>query len=189
MRDLHLSEVEEATEYKSLPKGGYVCGITAVEDVQMNANTGKGDYLKMEYDIAEGEFKNYYRALYENKDFWGGKFIKSYKETALAYFKAFITSVENSNSGYKFNNDEKTLMRKLVGLVLGEEEYQANDGTIKTRLYVAEVHSADRIRKGDFKVPELKQLKSTATKASTPAYKAPVNNDFEEIVSDDDLPF
>ena len=128
MRNIDWNQVNEAQEFEHVTPGGYVCGITSVEDVPINPNTGKGDYLKIEYDIAEGSLKNYYRSLYNSKGFWGGSFVKSYKETALPFFKAFKTAVENSNKGYTFNNDEKTLVRKLVGLVLGEEEYQANDG-------------------------------------------------------------
>ena len=90
------------------------------------------------------------------RGFWGASFIKSYKEKAKPFFKAFKTAVEESNKGYIFNNDENTFKNKLIGLVLGEEEYVVND-IVKTRLYVASVHSADKIRKGNFQVPNIKK--------------------------------
>ena len=128
MRPIDLSNVEEAKDFERVTPGGYVCGITNVKDVPAQ------EYLLIEYDIAEGNLKNYYRQLYEKKDFWGGKFVKSYKEKALPFFKGFITAVENSNNGYKCNYDETTLKRKLIGLVFAEEEYKKNDGTIGKRL-------------------------------------------------------
>ena len=141
MRDLGLANVQEAQEFKRLTTGAYICKITAVEDVEDK------EYLKVEYDVAEGEFKDYYKDLYEKKNFWGGKLIRSYKESAKPFFKSFIVAVENSNSGYKFDNDEKKLVGKLVGLVLGEEEYKKQDGTIGTRLYVTRTIQVNDVKK------------------------------------------
>src|SRR5690554_4623694 len=103
MKDLNLKEVIEAQEFKRVAPGGYICRITMVEDV-----TDK-EYLLLEYDIAEGEFKDYYCSLYESRGFWGAKFVKSYKEKALPFFKGMITAVERSNKGFKFDNDETKL--------------------------------------------------------------------------------
>ena len=178
MRDLDLENVQEAQDFEKPTPGGYICGITAVEDV------ADKEYLKIEYDFAEGPLKNYYRGLYEAKGFWGGTFVKSYKEKALPFFKGFITAVENSNKGYKFKNDETTLKRRMVGLVLGEEEYVGKDGTVKTRLYVDQIHSVDVIKKGDFKIPELKKLPATAGSSSKPSDFVPT-----PLADDDDLPF
>jgi len=174
MKNLNLENVQEAAEYKKVTPGGYVCGITSVKDV-----TDK-EYLKIEYEIAEGEFKGYYRELEASKGFWGASFIKSYKESALPFFKAFITSVEKSNNGFKFANDETKLRGKYVGLVLGEEEYRGNDGSIKTRLYVDQVHSVDKIKSGDFKVPAFKPLSGSSSYSSS---------SINEEAEDSELPF
>lgn len=179
MKKIDWNNVEEAKDGR-LPAGGYICGITSVEDV---ANS---EYLRFEYDIAEGEYKNYYRELSERLNFWGGSFIKSYKEKALGFFKKMIIAFEKSNPGFKFDNDEKTFRRKKIGLVLAEEEYvNRNSGEIKTRLYVADFLPVEDIKNGKFKVPSKKVLakQSEAVK--------PAESDFEEIGSDDDddLPF
>lgn len=152
MREINWNAVEEAKEFKKPVAGGYICGITAVQDV------ADKEYLKIEYDFAEGEFKNYWRELYNSKGFWGGSFIRSYKEKALPFFKGFLTAVQESNAGYVFHNDESTLKRKLIGIVLGEEEYLAKDGTVKTRLYVDSVHSVKAIKNKEFEVPYFKKL-------------------------------
>ena len=114
--------------------------------------------------------------------------MKSYKESALPMFKRFCTAVSRSNGKYVFdggkvNSDEKTLRGKKVGLILGEEEYEGNDGTIKTRLYVVREFSIDKI--GEQKVPELKKLKIDNAPAAT------TSDDFMKIPegTEGDLPF
>ena len=182
MKNINWNEVEEAQEFEKVATGGYVCGITAVEDV------ADKEYLAIEFDIAEGPLKNYYRGLYDAKGFWGGKFIKSYKDKAQKFFKGFITAIENSNKGFKFDNDETKLKRKLVGLVLSEEEYKAKDGSIKTRLYVSDIRSVDKIKSGDFEVKPLKKLaEKSANSSNTSASGIP--SDFEETNDNSDVPF
>ena len=181
MRAIDLSRVEEAKEFERVVPGGYVCGITKVTDVPDQ------EYLMIEYDIAEGPKKNYYRQLNEAKGFWGGKFVKSYKEKALPFFKGFITAVENSNPGYCWDNNELNLKRKLIGLVLGEEEYRKHDGSVGKRLYVDQIHSVDKIRSLDYRIPELKRL-AASTVIEPAVFSAATCCDFENV-EDDEVPF
>jgi hypothetical protein len=182
MKNVDLANVEEAKEYVRLGAGGYICKITKAEDVPDR------EYLRIEYDIAQGDFKDYFKDLFEAKNFWGGKLIKSYKVTALSFFKAFITAVEKSNAKFKFDNDETKLVGKLVGLVLGEEGYIGNDGSSKSRLYVKEVRSIDVIKNGEFEVPLYKPCAGESTYKSAPVAD---NNGFMNIPDgiDEELPF
>ena len=156
----NIDSVQEAGDSRRLPAGGYICKYTNVED-----NSEK-NYLYMEFDIAEGEFKGYYKELEERLDFWGGRCYRSYTEKALPMFKRMCSAVTKSNKGFIFDGnehcDESTLIGKKIGMILGEEEYIGNDGSVKTRLYVArEVDVAD-IKSGKFKVPALKKLPNSA---------------------------
>lgn len=157
MKSIDLTNVQEAGEFSRPAPGAYICGIYKVEDFP------KKEYLKVTYDIVEGEFKGYYEDMRKNNPDWewAGAYVKSYKKAALPMFKRFCTAVSRSNKNYVFdgntNSDEKTLKGKKIGLILGEEEYEGNDGTIKTRLYVVREFSIDKI--GEQKVPELKKLK------------------------------
>lgn len=173
-KNINWDNVQEAQEFPKVVPGGYVCRITSVEDVEDR------EYLKIEFDIAEGELTGHYTELYKAKGFWGGSFIRSYKETARPFFKAFKTAVEESNPGYKFNNDESTLIGKYIGLTIGTEEYEAKDGSAKTRQYVDKARSVAAIRSGDFDIPEDKLLK----KPSENNGPVPAND-----VSLADLPF
>ena len=164
--------VKPSGEYERLAPGGYVCRILeATDDPQK-------EYLRIVYDIAEGiEAGRYKDESPENV--YRHSFIRSYKEKAQGMFKSFINAVENSNEKYSWNWKEETLKGKLVGLVFGYEQYEANDGTVKERLRVASTKSADAIRNGDFRTPALKLLKTDGVQPTIP----------EGFVSDEDYPF
>lgn len=158
MKSVNLADVQEAgLGGDQLAAGGYVCKYTSVEDF------GDKQYLYMEFDIAEGEHKGYFADLEKRANFWGGKCYRSYKEKALPMFKRMCSAVSKSNPGFIFdggkqNADEKTLVGKQVGIILGEEEYLKNNGDVGTRLYVYAECDVALIRKGDFKVPKKKTL-------------------------------
>lgn len=162
----NIASVQEAGDSTRLPAGGYICKYTNVED-----NSEK-QYLYMEFDIADGEFKGYYKDLEERMDFWGGRCFRSYKEKALPMFKRMCSAVTKSNKGFIFDGnehaDESTLIGKKVGMVLGEEEYIGNDGSVKTRLYVAKEVAVDDIKTGKFKIPALKKLPDTSGTSTQP---------------------
>lgn len=184
MKPINNFETVQASsgEFARPTAGGYICKIIDVEDVPMNSKEqGKGDYLRIEYDIADGDFRNYYSEQYER---WGGNwyasFIRSYKEKALGMLKHFTNCIEQSNAGYEWDWNEKGIIGKFIGLVFGEEEYIGNDGSVKTRLYVKEIKTTEQIKNKDFKIPELK-------KVERPTSSAPV---FQEVNGEDeDLPF
>lgn len=185
MKKINLSNVPEQGEFQRLTAGGYICRITKVEDKP------EKEYLYIEYDIAKGDFAGYYQELFDNRNFWGGRFYKSYKETALPMFKRFCSAVSKSNNGYVFdgetNADESTLVGKLVGLVLCEEEYYGNDGNIKTRLYVDREMPVEDITNNKIKIKPLKTIEREET--SAPA--STDNTDFMKIAdgSPEEFPF
>lgn len=169
-------------EFARPTAGGYICKIIDVEDFPMDAQ-GKGDYLRISYDIADGEFKDYYK---EQNDRWGGNwnatFIRSYKEKALGMLKHFTNCVEQSNTGYTWDWNEKGLIGKVVGLVLGEEEYKNNAGEIKTKLGVNQVKTVEDIKNGNFKIPAPKKL-AVENLSNNIAVFTPIEDSL------DDLPF
>lgn len=175
-------DVQASGEFERLAPGGYVIRITEVID----EDAPDKQYLRIIYDIAEGpEAGRYKNETPEN--FYRHQFIRSYKEKALPMLKAFTVAIDETN-GTKYTDqiekgfDEKQLVGKLLGVVFGYEEYAATDGNVKERLRVATVMSADRIRRGDFKVPELKRLDVTTQN------EPPTVPGFEPI-TDADIPF
>ena len=183
MKAINNFENVQATtgEFNKPTAGGYCIEILSVKDVPMDAQTGKGDYLKIDYDICHGDFAGYYTK--QNERFggdWFANFIRSYKETAAGMFKHFINCVEESNTWYKWAWDEKSLVHKFVGVVFGEEEYQKRDGTVGVKLVVKDIKTTKQILDGDFRVPTAKKISQTENVA-TP--------NFVEVDNLDDLPF
>jgi hypothetical protein len=177
------AEANQGGSFERLLAGGYICRITRVEDMP------EKEYLKVEFDIAEGKHRQWFAEIYSRAGFWGGHFVRSYKGSAIGFFKGFITAVENSNAGYTWTWAEQSLVGKSIGLVLAYEEYiSQKDGSVKERLYVAQSRSIDAIKKGDFTIPGLKRLKQeNGSKSGTaPASYAPPS-DMQEIT--EDMPF
>lgn len=184
-------------ERKTLPPGGYVVTIVGVNDNQINQATGKGDYLEIFYDVAEGEHKGFFRDDFRLLNGWAHRFIKSYKQDpsdpkkakqVMGMFRGFLETVDKAN-GTKFEPmaaiglDEKQLVGKQIGIIIGEEEYMNRLGEVKTRQDI-KVVLPDKIRSGKFAVPELKKL-STGDRTSSPAADAPAGFTF----TDEDIPF
>ena len=178
MNKIEKFETVQATtgEYARPKADGYIVKIINVTDMPLDVQTSKGDYLKIDYDICDGEFANYYT---EQQKRLGGKwfanFIRSYKEKALGMFKHFINCVEESNNGFVWTWDEDALIGKKVGVVLGEEEYLKNDGSVGTKLVVKNIKTVKQIADGDFIVPVKKTIE---------VEKTPLPEGFEEIIGD-----
>lgn len=170
--------IQEFTTFKRLKPSGYICKILKVED-----HPDK-EYLKIYFDINRGEDKGYFKSQFE-KDTrkerkWpnAGTFIRSYKDSAASMFKGFINAIERSNKGYQWNFDEKTLVNKVVGLIIADEQYQNQKGQVRVRNYVAAVRSVETIEKGEYEIPALKEL--TTTKTTTAPANDPIP-DFGDV--------
>ncbi len=190
------NEVKETTgDYARLPADGYVCKITKVEDVSNK------EYLRIAFDIYEGDYRGWYRERREQLEERGfnadyvGTVIRSYKNSALGFFKAFVSAVDASNGTQlgptvESGLDEQKLVGCLIGFVIGYEEYEKSKGGIGQRERVAYQKSIQKIRDGDFKVPELKRLGASGTSSKisgTGQDCAPQT--FTDLDDDSDLPF
>lgn len=202
MKKIDLDNVQEFTRFRN-PVGGFICEVKTVEDV------ADREYLKVGYDIAEAlsedqkEFVGMYAKRKAERDFDYPTTVVSYKENSLPFFKGFVTALENSNKGYKWDNDENKFVGKKIGFVIGEEEYEGRDKNgmpkVKVRTYVAERHSVQAIKDGDFEVPEFKKLSQPVVDRpvnpfeqsvnSTPITPDPIESGGFEAVDDDDCPF
>jgi len=171
-------------EFETLKPGGYVCKILKVESKEKPY----GELLRIAFDIAEGEHKDFYRRKYD-KDMqfgsdvkWKGMYYQTVKQDDLRFFKGFITSIEKSNNGYKWDWDEKKLVGKLFGGVFGEEEYQGNDGNVKTSVKCMRVNSVETVKNG-IEPPPIKKLPDSISDS--------LSNTFGNLLTEDDsdLPF
>lgn len=194
MKKLNWRNVEAASEgYAAPPAGGYVLAICAVED------HADKQYLKIYCDIAgvadkaNEQFVGYYG---QRKERSGDKiplfsFIRSYKDSALGFFKAFLVALEKSgNAGFvadRFDGNEQGLCGMVVGAVLGQEEYVWQD-KLRMRLRVAQFCSVERIQKGDFEIPELKKVDPAAVPVAAPTSSMSYGTNVP-LLDDADIPF
>ena len=152
---------ENSGGFKRIPDGAYIVGVKKVEDVSDK------EFLRLELDICKGEYKNWYQQQYDadNREtkYWprDGVLVRSYKETALPFFKGFITAITKSNPKFEWKWNEQDLKNKVFGIVVGTEEYLKKNGGVGTRPYIDSVHSVEAIEKGDYTVPDVKKLDTT----------------------------
>lgn len=119
-----------------LPKGAYVCQILGVK--LNEAKDGKSGFLQVQFDIAEGEYKGFFKKQYEentNED-------KKYKGKTTIYlpkddgteqdgwtktaFARWTDSLEASNNGYVWDWNESKWKDKKIGIVFGETGARIN---------------------------------------------------------------
>ena len=175
---------------ETLPAGGYVCKIISAK-VEQN---DWGDVLVVAHDVCEGEYEGIFKRDFDNNTMdnkkWRGTFrLNIPKDDGTEQdnwkkrsFNNFIWAVEQSNPGFAWGWDEKTLRGKKVGLLYRNEEWAMNGRTGWTTK-AAGSESVDNVRDGKFKplkdkpLPESKKVASQQT--------------FTEVDDDEDgeLPF
>jgi hypothetical protein len=143
-------EAKGMEDFKALPIGAYECVIKEA-NIHKNEETQKESF-KVSIDIASGEFKDYFKKRYDNSSFhpkkWDNNAIKylAFKGDNVSYFKGFITCVENSNPGYKWDWDESKLTGKKICGVFQYEEYQKQDGSNAVKVRLNKFRSIDKIK-------------------------------------------
>ena len=171
-KDWENVEESEVVESIRLVPGAYPVQIKEVTDIP------EKEYLEIKFDIVKDKtYAGWFSKSEEQFGVWpnAGIYRASYKETATRFFKAFITAVQKSNQGYVWNWNEQSLKGKYFVAVMGEEEYEDNEGNIKVSVKLRETRSIEAYQKGDIKIPELKKLKKQETKAT---------NTFVEMLKD-----
>lgn len=147
-------------DFKSLPIGAYEC---VIKDARINHNEQSGkDTFKVSIDIASGEYKDYFQKMYEADTRidrkWNNNAVRylAYEGDNVAYFKGFITTVENSNVGYTWDWDETKLKGKKVCGVFQYEEYEKQDGTKGVKVRLSKFRSLEKMK--DIEVPNSVKL-------------------------------
>lgn len=176
------------------PAGGYRCRIQAVN----YTTSRKGDpMLDIYYDIEGGDYEGYFLSLYNRNlqqgygDKWpnSGTIHQLTDGDFMGRFKGLLETIEKCNPGYKWDWDEKKLAGKLIGIILREEEYEANDGSVKTRISYYVARELDGIE--DAPVPSVKKLGGNGygNQRQGGFAGAPAQGDFPPPIPDEEIPF
>jgi hypothetical protein len=156
--------------FKSLPAGIYKCEI---KQATVKLSKKGQEMLVLCFDIMGGEYDGYFMDMYAKRHEEAavkgekakypnnGCFYQLTQNDFLPRFKAVINAIEESNPGYIFSGEEKTLVGKVFGAVMREEEYESSrDGSIKTTVKCDRIIPVSKIE--TTKVPACKKLKPKA---------------------------
>lgn len=192
---------------EQLPAGPYIGKIKNVKIDGVEPDQS----LILRLDVSEGEHTGYFTNRYCNDDErykkGDSKFAPKYKgdlriripnpdntkamypESDLATFNDAIWCIEDSNPGYHWDWDEKTLIGLTVGFSMQKSSY---NGRTFTR--VAKLESAPEVKMGNVAVMEPREPRNNASNTASPdpGYVAPVARQvgFTEVqVPEDELPF
>lgn len=193
-----FAEAQEAAKRAGgakLPKGAYVCEILGAK-IETGQN-GNSDQMLVQFEIAEGEYKGFFKKQYEdntNEDkkykgkvkIWLPKDDGSEKDSwTKNNFAKWPNALEESNEGYKWDWDETKWKGKKIGIVFGET------GTIiegKEVVYTEPRYpvSVEAVRTGKAGEAKFKAKNGYGEQAQTSG-----NSDFMSIPDglEDELPF
>lgn len=158
-------EVQVNEDFTPIEVGGHKGIIMGVEEYTspVSGNTS----LKVSVDTSKDDKQpEYFAEQYRNDTRadkkWSNCAIKYVSlgndENQVKMLKGFITAVENSNAGFTYNWEKEVdqLKGKKVGLVFGLEQYENQDGEIKTITKLNQFRSIDKI--DNVKIPKVKML-------------------------------
>ena len=178
--------VKASEGFTALPAGGYVMKVVGVK-VTTSAK-GK-EMMVLALDVAEGDYKDYFRSQWEFRKKYNAeaKFPCNYymltgrdDDAQLSRFKGVINNFCKDNN-IEWNWDEQILKGKLIGGIIGEEEYITNAGDVRTSLKVVNLRSKENIEKAP--APALKKLANSGAPAMDIGYGVP------SVPTSDDIPF
>lgn len=186
-------------DYTPIELGGHK-GIIMKAEEYTSPQSGKTS-LKVSIDTAKDDKQpEYFTEQYKNDNRidkrWSNSAIKyislGEEENQVKMLKAFITAYENSNNcQFDWNKDWEQLKGKKIGLVFGMEEYESQDGALKTNNKLREFRSIDKV--DNVKIPKVKLLDGSFMEYED--YKNRSVNTAKDIfddvieISDDQLPF
>lgn len=196
----NYDKAQKYTQSERLPAGGYELRI---ENVKLDSFKGQDgqeyENLIIAFDVCSGEYTGFYRKQYDSQSGEDKKWKGTYRcpvpaedaeesDWRLRRFKTVIASIEESNPGYHFDWNEKTLVKKIVGGLFCNAEWEMN-GRSGWYTKCQSLVDVERIRSGNFKIPE-DQLLEKKAEAPTP----PVKTDADGFMAipeglDEELPF
>lgn len=144
---------------------GIIMGVEEYTSPMTNNTSLKVSVDTDKDDTQPGYFAEQYKNDTRPDKKWSNSAIKyvslGEEENQVKMLKGFLTAVENSNNGFKYdwNKEVSQLKGKKVGIVFGLEEYQNQQGETKTRSRLTQFRSIDKM--DNIKIPKVKLLDGT----------------------------
>jgi hypothetical protein len=166
------------------PPGPYIMKILRATEV---ISSTKRPMMVLLLDIHTGPHSGKFKKLFEflkerNPDAkWPCVYRRCMDGDQVPFFKGDIKSVEESNQGFTFNFDEKTLTGKVVGCMLGEKEINDEGKTILEPRFLCSTKTATE---GQLKAPKTK-----AFEGYTKREPGEEPHGHQSLEPEEDLPF
>lgn len=184
------AQVKTGSIFDQLPKGAYVIKIVNAKETENKS--GSGSHIKVAFDIAEGEYKDFYRKQFdastdEDKHWpYDGVYNLAAPDDnspqwMIDNFGTFVAALEDSNEGYHWDWDESKWKNLVIGALFRIEQSESN-GNVYDHTRPAWFRTAKSVREGRFgKLPKDKLV----------SVSKPVSNDFMVIpeTDADEIPF
>lgn len=186
-------EAKGMEDFKALPIGAYECVIK--EAGIYKSEKSQKESFRVAVDIATGDYKDYYQNRYDSNNnankTWDNNATRylAFEGDNVAYFKGFITSVENSNPGYTWDWDEKKLVGKKICGVFQYEEYENQEGKKGIKVRLSKFRSLDKME--EINVTDSVRLLNGTYVNKSDYNKEESTTPFNNLVetTDDDMPF
>lgn len=158
-------DIQVNEDFTPIELGGHKGVIMGVEEYTSPISGNKSLKVSVDTDKTDkqpGYFTEQYKTDTRPDKKWSNSAIKyvslGQEENQVKMLKGFLTAVENSNNGFKYNwNKEITQLKgKKVGLMFGIEEYQNDKGELKTMPKMTQFRSIDKV--DNAKIPKVKLL-------------------------------
>ena len=190
----------KSNNYIQLPKGAYVI---VIKGAKMKKWDDGDESIAIAFDIAEGEYKGLYQSQFDSDTRSGKEWpydavflltapTDSSPDWIWNNYNTFFADLEDSNNGFVFSGDLKTLKGKIIGGKFHNRQTE-KDGNIYDHIVMKWTCIADDVRNNRAgKLPNDKLI-GTGTRASRASALASADSDgFMDIPDgtvDEELPF
>lgn len=178
--------------FQLLPKGAYVVTIKNAKEEKWPSGD---EVIRIAFDIAEGEQKGFYQAMFDgnaNEDKkWPADAIfnlnvpnDSSQQYVWDNWNTFFADLEDSNGGFVFGGDIKTLKGKLIGGKFHNHQSEYN-GNVYDHIQLKWTCPADDVRNGKpGRMPKDKLITGSSSAATG-------SDGFMSVpeAADDEIPF
>lgn len=132
------------SNFEALPKDAYVVRIMSAKEVPYK--NGTGSCISMAFDIAEGEYKDFYKKQFEgntNEDKkWPNDAVfrlgipdDNSENWMWDNWNTFFADLEDSNNGFRFQGNPTSIKGKLIGGKFHIEQTEGTDRNGNNRIY------------------------------------------------------
>ena len=185
-------EAKKSSNYIDLPPvGAYIGEIQAAREAEQNGRP----VIELFMEITEGEYKNRFHEVYEDQKerFGDGAKYKGIfrlvppvdgdEDWRRKVFEGNLWAVEQSNTGYKWDWDEKKLKGKKVGISIRKRLYTYN-GKDRETTEIGRLESIEEVKAG-----KVKPMKDRDNRTSETSEASTSGEEFTDVSKEVEIPW